>query len=133
MFCLSCQKEIDAEIITGADIYGSRFAFAHFLYARCPKCGNYGECAIKEEQPYRVIPDFRMRKAYNHIDGFLDLIWMQNKLSKAEVLYRMAGLMYNQKRPYRTHDIENYDDACRAYRMAKKLKEECFSNVKAIA
>lgn len=73
-----------------------------------------------------------MRRAYNHIDGILDLVWMQNKLSKAEVLYHMADLMYNQERPYRTHDIGNYDDACRAYRMAKTLKEECFSNVQTI-
>lgn len=128
MFCVNCQKDVDPEIITGADIYGPKFRFASAPYARCPVCGNYGECAVKEA-PFLVIPDFRLRKAYNFIDSILNLIWMQQKMSKAEMLFRMADLLYNNKKPYRTRDIESYDEACRAYRLAKKLKKECFSNV----
>ncbi len=129
MFCVNCQKDVDPEIVSGANIYGPHFAFASALYARCSNCGNYGEYATDKNEPYLVIPDFRLRKAYNYIDSILDLIWMQKKMSKAEMLYRMADLMYNHKRSYRTHDIESYEEACRAYRLAKQLKKECFSNV----
>lgn len=133
MLCVNCQKQVEPEIVTGADIYGPRFAFASALFARCPTCGNYGEFAPKGEPPYSVIPDFRVRKGYNFIDGVLNLIWMQKKMSKAEVLYRMAGLMYGHKRAYRTRDIENYAEACRAYRLAKELKKEAFANVETVA
>lgn len=133
MFCVNCQKQVEPEVVTGADIYGPRFAFASSLFARCPTCGNYGEYAIKGESPYAVIPDFRLRRGYNYIDGVLDLIWMQKRMTKAEVLYRMADLMYGGKRPYRTRDIEKYEDACRAYRLAKELKKEAFANVQAVA
>lgn len=133
MFCVNCQQQIEPEIVTGADVYGPRFAFASALFARCPTCGNYGECAIKGEPQYAVIPDFRTRRGYNFIDGVLNLLWMQKKMTKAEVLYRMAGLMYDHKRPYRTHDIESYSEACRAYRLAKELKKEVFANVEVAA
>lgn len=133
MLCVNCQKDVDAEIVTGADIYGPKFRFASASYARCPICGNYGEYATDKEPPFLVIPDFRLRKAHNYIDCVLNLIWMQKKMSKAEMLFRMADLMYNGKRPYRTRDIGNYDEACRAYRLATQLKKECFSNVKVSA
>lgn len=133
MFCVNCQKPIEPEIVTGADIYGPHFAFASSLFARCPDCGNYGECAAQDEPPYAVIPDFRLRKGYNYVDGILNLLWMQKKITRAEVLYRMAGLMYGHKRPYRTHDIESYEEACRAYRLAKELKKEVFADVQIAA
>lgn len=135
MFCVNCQKQVEPEIVTGADIYGQHFAFASALFARCPVCGNYGECAAKGEPPYEVIPDFRMRKGYNCIDGVLKLMWMQKRMTKAEVLYRMADMMYGRKRDYRTHDIRSYDEACRAYRLAKELKKEVFNaeNIKNVA
>lgn len=135
MFCVNCQTNVEPEIVTGADIYGPRFAFASSLFARCPHCGNYGECAINGERSYDVIPDFRLRKAYNYIDGTLHLIWMQKKMTQAEVLYRMANLMYGNKRVYRTRDIESYEEACRAYRLAKELKKEVFDaeNIKTVA
>jgi len=129
VFCVNCQKEVDPDLVTGADIYGPLTFNKSEPYARCPHCGNYGEYAADKNEPYLVIPDFRLRKAYNYIDSILDLIWMQKKMSKAEMLYRMADLMYNHKRSYRTHDIESYEEACRAYRLAKQLKKECFSNV----
>lgn len=133
MFCVNCQISVEQEIVTGADIYGPRFAFASSLFARCPRCGNYGECATNGEPPYDIIPDFRLRKAYNYIDSTLHLIWMQKKMTKAEVLYRMADLMYGRRRAYRTQDIESYEEACRAYRLAKKLKQEVFANVQVVA
>lgn len=133
MFCVNCQTDVEPETVTGADIYGPRFAFKDALYARCPRCGNYGESAIKDEPPYKVIPDFRLRRGYNYIDGILDLLWHQKKMTKAEVLYRMAGLMYGHERAYRTRDIESYDEACRAYRLAKELKKEVFSHVQTVA
>ena len=133
MFCVNCQTDVEPETVTGEDIYGQRFAFKDALYARCPRCGNYGESAIKDEPPYKVIPDFRLRRAYNYIDGVLDLLWRQKKMTKAEVLYRMAGLMYGHERAYRTRDIESYDEACRAYRLAKELKKEAFSHVQTVA
>lgn len=133
MFCVNCQKPIEPEIVTGANIYGPRFAFASSLFARCPDCGNYGECAAQDEPPYAVIPDFRLRKGYNYVDGILNLLWMQKKITRAEVLYRMAGLMYGHKRPYRTHDIESYEEACRAYHLAKELKKEVFADVQIAA
>lgn len=133
MFCVNCQTDVEPETVTGADIYGPRFSFKDALYARCPRCGNYGESAIKDEPPYKVIPDFRLRRGYNYIDGILDLLWRQKKMTKAEVLYRMAGLMYGHERAYRTRDIESYDEACRAYRLAKELKKEVFSHVQTVA
>ena len=45
MFCVNCQKDVDPEIVSGANIYGPHFAFASALYARCSNCGNYGEYA----------------------------------------------------------------------------------------
>ena len=130
MFCVNCQRDVVPEIVTGADIYGPRFAIKDALYCRCPICGNYGEHGTP---PYDVIPTFQLRRAYNYIDSILDLLWMQKKLSQSEVLYRMADLMYSRSKDYRTHDLATYDEACRAYRLAKKLKKEIFANDQTVA
>lgn len=130
VFCVNCQKNVDAQVVSGADIYGPQFKFALARYFRCPFCSNYGECAIiKDEPDFTVIPDFRLRKAYNYIDGILQLLWMQQIMSYVSVMAKMTELMYQNKKPYRTHDINSYDEACRAYKLAKKLKEESFKNV----
>ena len=80
MFCVNCQKEIDPDLVTGADIYGPLTFNKSEPFARCPHCGNYGEYATDKNEPYLIIPDFRLRKAYNYIDSILDLIWMQKKM-----------------------------------------------------
>lgn len=129
MFCVNCQKQVVPEIVSGIDIYGPLFAFKGALYCQCPYCGNFGEHGTP---PYEIIPTFRLRRAYNYIDSILDLIWMQKRMPQAEILSRMADLMYGGKCAYRTHNIQNYEEACRAYRLVKELKKEVFTNAQTV-
>lgn len=128
MFCVNCQKEIDPDLVTGADIYGPLTFNKSEPFARCPHCGNYGEFAIDREPPFSVIPTAELRKAYNYIDATFQCLWMQKKMTKAEAEAKMAELMYNGERPYRTHEIRTRDEAIKAYRFAKYLYKEFISN-----
>ena len=89
---------------------------------------NYGEFAIDREPPFSVIPTAELRKAYNYIDATFQCLWMQKKMTKAEAEAKMAELMYNGSRPYRTHEIRTRDEAIKAYRFAKQLYKEYISN-----
>ncbi len=126
MFCIECQKEVEPEFVLGSDIYGPNFCFASSRFFRCPFCANYGESATITEDEFKVIPDARLRKGYNYIDGVLRLIWMQQKASKEEVISEMSRRLYGGSKPYRTRDVASYDEARRAYLIAKKIKEEFF-------
>jgi hypothetical protein len=56
IFCCGCGKEIDAERVTGLDIYPHRPDLAgKFLY-HCPLCGNYVGTHKKDGRPLGCIP-----------------------------------------------------------------------------
>lgn len=130
MFCVNCQKEVEARIVTGADIYGPHSACRDVPYAMCPDCGNYGEYTINKEPPFSVIPTFELRKAYNHIDCHFSALWEWQIMTKAEAEALMSKRLYNGERPYRTHEIRTRSEAVDAYKMAKLLYKEFITDVK---
>lgn len=130
MFCVNCQKEVEARILTGADIYGPSTPCAGDKFAMCPDCDNYGEYTVNKEPPFSVIPTFELRKAYNHIDCHLSALWQWQIMTKAEAEALMSKRLYNGERPYRTHEIRTRDEAIAAYKMAKLLYKEFITDVK---
>ncbi|MBQ8465749.1 MAG: hypothetical protein IJ545_07060 [Alphaproteobacteria bacterium] len=130
MFCVNCQKEVEAQIVTGADIYGPRVFCRDEPFAMCPHCGNYGEYAINKEPPFSVIPTFELRKAYNHIDCHLSSLWERQIMTKAEAENLMSVRLYGGLHPYRTHEIRTRDEAVKAYHLAKQLYKEFITDVK---
>lgn len=130
MFCINCQKEVEPQIVTGADIYGPRIFCRDDPYATCPMCNNYGEYTPNGEVPVSVIPTFQLRRAYNYIDCRLSALWQRKIMTKAEAEALMSSRIYGGTRPYRTHEIRTYDEAVEAYQSAKQLYKEFILNVK---
>lgn len=60
MFCVNCQKPIEPETVTGADIYGSRFAFASSLFCVVPGAGIMANVPQKANRhmPSSPIPGY---------------------------------------------------------------------------
>jgi endogenous inhibitor of DNA gyrase (YacG/DUF329 family) len=52
IFCANCQKDVDAEKVTGKEIYPHRPDLAGKILYRCPICGNYVGTHKKDGRPY---------------------------------------------------------------------------------
>jgi hypothetical protein len=111
-------------VVQGVDIFGSLSRFSMDMFIKCPYCKNYGYFPGDKELPLTIIPDFKLRKAYNYIDYKLKCLWMQHRITEAEVMDKMSELMYEKKRAYRTYYIRTRDEAIRAYRFACQLYKE---------
>ena len=64
IYCCQCDRDVDARLADGGEIYPHRPDLAALPFWACDGCGNYVGCHHKTDNPTRplgVIPDTAMR------------------------------------------------------------------------
>jgi len=131
IYCCGCQKEIEARLTSGAEIYSHREDLAHLPFWKCHTCKNYVGCHHKTKTPTRplgCIATPQIFKARRHIHDLIDPLW-QNHPEK----FRARGWIYRWlawktgKKAYHTGEIRSIEEAREIYRLAQTIKapEDC--------
>lgn len=123
IYCCSCEKDIEADLLKGATVYPSRDDLALLNFWQCPHCRNRVGCHSTGDRraPLGVIPTPELSKARNHIHLLLDPIWQSGKIKRSE-LYRILSDRLGWK--YHTAKIRSIEEARIVYRLIQQIDRE---------
>lgn len=125
IYCCGCQKDVEARLTSGAEIYPHRLDLRRLPFWKCDGCGNHVGCHHKTKAPTRPlgnIPTHEIRQARKHIHDLLDPLWQGGKIKRGKLYAKLAEATGNKS--YHTGEIRTVEDARTVYRIAKELSRE---------
>lgn len=78
IFCVSCDKEVQAVAMLGNHIYPHREDLYSRKFYQCPYCGNYVG-THQDGRPLGTIPTPELRIARNEVHRIIDEYWLPTK------------------------------------------------------
>lgn len=121
IFCIECDKDVEAELVSGRDVYPHRPDLYTRMFWKCPNCGNFVGTHKKTGIELGCIPDKKIKTVRRQIHSMLDPIWERRILQRAEVYSKLSeSLGYT----YHTAEIRSLEEAARVIEAIIKLKDE---------
>lgn len=123
IYCCECQHDIEANLVTGAEVYPHRPDLSKIPFWKCPTCGNYVGCHYKTSsstKPLGCIPSAEIREARSHIHRILDPLWKSGRIGRTD-LYKM--LTEKLGWTYHTSHIRTIEEARKVYQLVKEIAE----------
>ena len=121
IYCCGCQKEVEARLTDGKEIYPHRQDLSNLPFWKCDDCGNYVGCHHKTKErtkPLGNIPTEEIREARSHIHMILDPLWRTGKYKRKEIYGKLKQLLGYE---YHTANIRTVEEARIVYRLIKEL------------
>lgn len=121
IWCCCCQREIDARLTDGLEIYPHRPDLGNLPFWKCDACGNYVGCHHKTDnrtKPLGNISTPEIRRARTHIHALIDPAWQSKKFRRHDIYAALSAAL---GRPYHTGDLRTIDEARLIYRTAARL------------
>ena len=124
IWCCGCQRDVQARLTTGAEIYPHRPDLAAVPRWRCD-CGLHVGChwrhhdATKRMDPVGVIPTPEIGTARKHIHAILDPLWKGGRFQRVELYRMLSGRLGVAE--YHTAEIRTVEEARRVWRTVKEI------------
>lgn len=125
IWCVSCGDYVEAELVSGEDVYPHRPDLAHLPFWRCPTCGNWVGTHYKTKTPLKplgVIANKKMKMLRIAIHKQLDEIWQEGEISRSQC-YRWLSKRLGYE--YHTGNLKSISEASKVLKLIQKLKEKC--------
>jgi hypothetical protein len=119
IYCCTCGKEKECELVDGTVIYPHRPDLAQLNFYRCPSCKQYIGCHPNSIKPLGVIPTQEMKRARMIIHSMIDPLWKSGKISRGK-LYRLIAKELGL-REYHTGWTKNIKQCRDTYRAVSKV------------
>lgn len=125
IWCVSCGKEVYAELVNGKDVYPHREDLAKLPFWRCPNCGNWVGTHYKTKTPLKplgVIANKQMKFLRIAIHNRLDEIWENGTMSRSQC-YRWLSKRLGYE--YHTGNLKSIAEARKVLDLVEKLHQKC--------
>lgn len=109
--CCGCSETVNAELVTGKEIYPHRPDLYSLPFWQCPRCNNFVGCHHKTKnrtQPLGTIPTPQIRQARKNIHAVLDPLWKSGKMKRSALYATLSEIIGRQ---YHTAEINTMDEA----------------------
>lgn len=129
IYCCACEKDVQARLTNGEEIYPNRSDLAELPFWRCDKCGNHVSChhrhhdRSKRLDPQGVIATKELKAARSHIHRILDPIW-KGRHMKRHRLYRLMAQESGWDGEFHIAEIRSMPEARRAWKAVKKIRKD---------
>lgn len=121
IFCVKCHKNVQAELVTGKEIYPYRKDLFSRNFYRCPICGNYVGTHKGTFNPLGCIPSKELRKKRIEVHDAMDYLWKNKIISRPELYKKLEQeLGYN----YHSGTTTSVEECEKALEIIEKIKEE---------
>lgn len=128
IWCCSCQRNVEARLTDGSEIYPHRPDLASVPRWKCDGCGNSVGTHHKTNTPLRPlgnIPSKEITRARMQIHDLIDPAWKSKKIKRAQLYAALSGRLGYE---YHTGEIKTIDEARRVYKVALQyLREEGYA------
>lgn len=122
IYCCGCEKDVEARITNGGEIYPTRLDLKYKLLFVCDDCGNYVGTHEDSEKPLGCIPTKEIRQKRMLIHDILDPLWKQKRITRQYLYQKLARKL--QVKEYHTADIKSVEEANKVIAVAELLREE---------
>lgn len=117
IYCIACQKEVDARLTNGIEIYPHRPDLAEKSFWKCDVCKNYVGCHVgKTHIPFGCIATPEIFKLRQQIHSVINPIWKSGKLRRATIYAKLSKIL---GREYHTGNIRSVDEC---YLILKEIR-----------
>lgn len=113
LLCINCNKEVEAELVTGAIIYPHRPDLAKKYFYKCPICGEYVGCHPDSTKPLGCIPSKELRQARIKVHDKLDILWKSGKYKRAEIYKTLSEHFGYKYHNGNTQTVKECEEAIR--------------------
>lgn len=120
IWCCACNREVDARLTDGGEIYPHRKDLESLPFWSCDECANFVGCHHKTKNrtaPLGCIPTPEIKEARKHIHALIDPIWQSGKMGRKD-LY--AAISERIGWTYHTAKIRSVEEARKIYRIARE-------------
>lgn len=131
LWCCSCQKYSDAELITGRKAYPHRPDLSGLLFYRCSVCGNFVGTHKRHGRDGDVaalgcIPNAEIKHARQCIHAILDPLWQGKKSGTRKKIYKMISDRLGYE--YHTAQTRSIEECRKVYSIIREIKREFEKN-----
>lgn len=119
LYCTGCNKEVEARLTDGSEIYSHRPDLHELPFWKCDDCGNFVGCHHKTKnrtQPLGCIPTPQIKNARKHLHKIIDPLWESKKHKRKEIY---AAITKHIGWDYHTAKIRNLEEARAVYKFIK--------------
>ena len=119
IWCCQCQRDVEARLTTGAEVYPHRPDLADLLRWKCDGCGGHVGTHRKSMDPTKPlgnIPTPEIQRARIHIHNLIDPAWKARVVRRGAIY---AHLSEKLGREYHTAKLKTIDDARAMYAAAR--------------
>ena len=85
IFCVKCNKNTEANLVTGKIIYPHRTDLYHLKFYQCPICKNYVGTHKGTDKPLGCIPTYELKQARIRVHDKLDYLWKSGKYKRHDI------------------------------------------------
>lgn len=120
IYCYGCERNVNAVLVGGKDVYPHRKDLFSLPFWRCETCGNFVGCHHKTKnktKPLGCIPTPELKKARQHIHKLLDPIWKSGKMKRKEIYAKITDRIGWQ---YHTAKIRSIEEAREIYKIVRE-------------
>lgn len=124
IFCVECDKDVEAKIVTGSMVYPNNKRVAFDRFWMCNHCKNFVGChknANKNQlRPLGVIANKQLKSIRMQIHDIIDPIWREEKLKRGEVY-----ALISQELGYQFHagELRSIDEAKRVFEVVENINK----------
>ncbi|MEM1363596.1 MAG: zinc-finger-containing protein [Pseudomonadota bacterium] len=125
VFCCNCDKDVDARLTDGKEVYPHRGDLAELPFWKCDDCKKFVGCHHRSDEPTKPlgsIPTPHLRKARSEIHAILDPIWRNRKMDRSKLYARIARHLGIPE--YHTAELRTVEDAREVYRCVVGIRRE---------
>ncbi|TXI12512.1 MAG: hypothetical protein E6Q68_03725 [Polynucleobacter sp.] len=123
IWCCSCNRYIEADLITGKEIFPANKHLHNLPFWICRWCNNYVGCCSKSKtstKPLGNILSPELRNAMKRIHNLLDPLWLSKQYTKSYVYHRLSQFLGYQ---YNTLELKTIEEAKRVYQLLLEFKQ----------
>jgi hypothetical protein len=116
IYCCCCEREVDARLTDGSEIYQHRKDLKDIPFWKCDDCGNYVGCHHKTKNkfyPLGCIPTKEIMEGRKQLHYLIDPIWKNGKIKRKDVysiISREIGYEYHAANTRTLSDILKIKD-----------------------
>lgn len=128
IYCVGCSEDVDAELVSGKEVYPHRSDLVDIPFWRCPVCHNFVGCHYKSANPTRplgVIATKKLKRMRMAIHRQLDSMWRingrKNKKLRGEIYRELSQRLGFD---YHTGNIQSEEDAYKVLKILNEMKGE---------
>lgn len=124
IYCCGCEKEVEARLTNGQEIYPHRVDLSDIPFWVCDGCQNYVGCHHKTDnrtQPLGCIPTEEIRSLRQSIHTAMDRLWKNGNISRSK-LYREMSKEIGWR--YHTAEVRSREQAGEVLRALIKIDDK---------